>query len=303
MLKTLVLALLLANGLLLAANLGVLGALDQQQDREPERLARQISPEAAHTTPGSGRGAWPADPARAGGGAASGGATGAVGADPAATPASDGVQTSPDTPADAANAALGASSLAAPASGAASGAAALVNTAANGPKSCLLLAPMTAAQGAAVTQSLLAAGLPQGSWRSQALPAVPQYWIVMGRFANQGLLQRKQAELRRRQVPWTVLQAAPNLPPGLAPGLSLGRYDSEAEAQTALDRLEARDVRTARVVTLPAVAGQQQLQLPALDAGQLTRALRLATPVNTRWLNCDGSLPVAPAAAVRNGRR
>ena len=309
MLRILVLALVLVNALLLSANLGWLGNLGlagwpgMGHDREPERLARQVNPQAVGTTPGTpasvgesgGAAAWPAGSARAGA-AAAGAATGAVAAEPgdatapvAAPPGSSGAGAGVGVGAGAGVGAGGAGSApAAPAPVAA-------------PTACLQVAPLRPDETRVLLRQLVSAGLGEGSWRTEVLPAQTSFLIVMGRYGDPGLLQRKQAELRRRQVEWTVLEPSPHWPAALTPGLSLGRFVTEAAADSALARLEAQGVRTARVVELPPVAGLERLQLPALTAAQRALVLRVPTPDVGGWASCGASQTGPPP--LRNARR
>ena len=54
-------------------------------------------------------------------------------------------------------------------------------------------------------------------------------------------------------------------PPELAPGLSLGRFDSRAAADKALEQLSAAGVRTARVVALSEPATMTMLRVERAD--------------------------------------
>ncbi|MDF1483915.1 SPOR domain-containing protein [Ramlibacter sp. H39-3-26] len=105
-----------------------------------------------------------------------------------------------------------------------------------------------------------AAALPAGSWSVDAT-VVPARWMVyMGRYADDEALARKKAELRARRVLFESPGAA------LEPGLSLGSFATQAEAQDALAALTQRGVRTARVQQERAEVRGFTLRLPAVDA-------------------------------------
>ncbi len=111
--------------------------------------------------------------------------------------------------------------------------------------SCLEAGPYTPAE-ARAAEALLQPALPAGSWARRSVEQ-PGSWIVyLGRFTAADALQKKIEELRRLPAPFEELQS----PPELAPGLSLGRFDSRAAADKALEQLSQRGVRTARVVAL-----------------------------------------------------
>jgi hypothetical protein len=283
MLRALVALLLVANGLLLATLLGAFQGLlpaGNPPEREPERLARQIRPEAVRLTPGG----PVAAPAGAG--------PAATGASSAANPAASAAG---PTPAPASAPPSGLAAAAGPALAPAAGAAA---TAAAGPLACLQAGPYDTAQLAQAGRVMRAAGLADGVWQSVALPPARSWLVVMGPYPERQQLTRKEAELRRRNVEFTTLAASPELPAGVAPGLSLGRYDTEAAAEAALDRLAARGVRSARVVERAPVGNRALLRVPAADAAQQAVLGQLALPAGLRW----GACPEGAAAPV-NGRR
>ena len=292
MLRLLVLLLLLANLLFFAWAEGWLGEAgnDLRGDkREPQRLARQLHPEsiqivaasaparAAAETPDAGHnvsGTAPAD-------GASGPPVGLVASAPvglatsaaSATFSTPAVPAAPDMPTGpAASSPLrallalagGASSATAAPAGAASAAG---PSAQNGAPRCLEAGPFTAAQ-RKDAETALAAVLGERRWqvRSQEKPGL---WMVyMGRFDNDETLKQKMDELRRIttiRVDFSEVRT----PPELAPGLSLGRFQQRANAETALVALRSHGVRTARIVTVRQPQAQFFVRLPrALAADQ-----------------------------------
>jgi hypothetical protein len=83
----------------------------------------------------------------------------------------------------------------------------------------------------------------------------------MGKYANDAEVDKKLAELTRLGV----VGEAP-LNPALVPGIALGAFELQLQADAALKTLSDRGVRTASVVQdLPPVQGFR-LRLPAVDA-------------------------------------
>ncbi len=127
------------------------------------------------------------------------------------------------------------------------------------PPECLLAGLFDEAQTETLRKTLEAT-LPDGAWALE--PRVePARWIVyMGKFPNSPALERKKLELERMKVRLQVLDN-----PALQPGLSLGRFESRAQARAELAELQNRGVRTARVVLERPEVRQSQLRVPAAD--------------------------------------
>lgn len=282
MLRALIALLLVVNGLLLAGLLGVFdGVLAASPgDREPERLRRQIRPEAVQLTPG-GPSSGPA--------AALGSSAAASGVASPVSGAASGMAGPALPAAPVASALPGASATAASSSAPA------------GPLACWQAGPFDAGQLAQAGRVMRAAGFPDSTWQNVAMPPARSWLVVMGPYPDRNQLARKELELRRRNVDFSVLGAGPEVPAGVAGSLALGRYDSEAAAEAGLDRLAARGVRSARVVELAPAAGLALLRVPAADAAQQASLAQLALPAGLRWAPC----PAAPngAASAVNGRR
>lgn len=124
------------------------------------------------------------------------------------------------------------------------------------------------------------ASLPAGSWVLEGTPVPGRWMVYMGRFADAETLDKKRAELRARNVPYDRPGVA-----SLEPGLSLGRFPTEEDAQRALVALGSQGVRTARVVQerpdspgftlrLPAVTDALRPQLDALRPAMAGKTLR-----------------------------
>lgn len=107
---------------------------------------------------------------------------------------------------------------------------------------------------------VLAASLPTQTWSLEAV-ATPERWIIyMGKYANAAELAKKRAQLANLRLTYEPLRN-----PALAPGLSLGAFTSQSQAQAELEALAQRGVRTARVVQELAAGQGYRLRLPAVD--------------------------------------
>lgn len=102
--------------------------------------------------------------------------------------------------------------------------------------------------------------LPVGSWLLDGA-VEPARWIVyMGKYPNADALAKKRAELASLN-----LRFEPLTNPSLEIGLSLGGYETQAAATTALNALSQRGVRTAKVVQERAEFRGSFLKIPAAD--------------------------------------
>jgi len=108
---------------------------------------------------------------------------------------------------------------------------------------------------------------------------VPGRWLVyMGKFTSPADLGKKRSQLVALKVPFDTVRN-----PALAPGLSLGVFSSEDQAQQALAELAPKGVRSARVVQDRPPAPGQRLRIPAADEAAAPRlaALRAVLPGKT----------------------
>jgi hypothetical protein len=257
MLRLLVAALLVANLLFWAWHepavttaLGLSNPADT--GRDPARLARQVRPEAVRLLqPAAGR-----EAARA------------------ALPAAPLPGAAPSAPLDATP--LETASAPAPAS-------MPVAASADEPRLCLEAGPMATSAVADAVRELTRAGVPPGGW-VDVRRELPGRWIIyMGRFAERDLLQRKREELERLDLTARELKS----PAELAPGLALGEFGDQADAQARLDRLQARGVRTARVLQLPSAGAEHRLRVERAERAAAEKLAALA-PRNgrPRWQPC-----------------
>lgn len=243
MLRALVVALLLANLAFWAWHFppvaDALGLGGQAEGREPERLQRQVRPEAIRVLPAE-------RPA-----VAQAAATGLTPVSDAAAPAS----------------ASPASAAAVPAAGAV----------------CVEAGPLAEAAAQAAIRELTGAGVAAGSWVDMQRE-LPGRWIVyMGRYTDREALRRKSEELSGLGITATEVRR----PAELAPGLAMGEFGARADAQARLDRLQARGVRTARLVQLPSPGVEHRVRVDRLEPAAAERLAALAGRPNvTRWQPC-----------------
>ena len=133
----------------------------------------------------------------------------------------------------------------------------------SGPRSCWLAGGFTAAQADLLRAELALLGLPPDRWQLNEVHSTGRWIVYMGRYDNEAQLERKKAELRGIGVNFREVTAN-----GLAPGLALGTYSSEAAVQQALQEVERGGVRTAKIAQERAESVSFTLRLPAITADQ-----------------------------------
>jgi hypothetical protein len=127
------------------------------------------------------------------------------------------------------------------------------------PKVCLQAGPFDEIQAVALRKAL-EDGLPSGAWQLDEVKQSAQWAIYMGKYASTDLQTKKRAELVT-----LGLQAEPVTNPALAPGLALGVFATQAAANTGLERLKPKGLRTAKVVQTREEGVQTWLKLPAVS--------------------------------------
>ncbi|WP_382152891.1 SPOR domain-containing protein [Hydrogenophaga sp. ANAO-22] len=237
MLRWAVIVLVLANAGYFAWTQGYLGGLGLApiEQREPQRLAQQLRPEALRLL--NGPKGTPADTATA--------PEPETAAPPPALPA-PAVEAAPTPPAAPTPAPP---TAAAPAS--------------DGPRACWQAAGFTEAQAELLRAELALLGLTANGWQLNETRSSGRWIVYMGRYDNTEQVERKKAELRGLGVQFRELTAN-----GLAPGLALGTYSTEAAARQALQQTERDGVRTARVAQERAESVSFALRLPAITDAQ-----------------------------------
>lgn len=151
-----------------------------------------------------------------------------------------------------------------------------IEAAAN-PQTCLQAGLFDPADTQALRSAL--ADWPAASWRLDEGVEPARWMVFMGKYSDPEVLARKKAELDRRNVKFD-----PVPPPEFQPGLSLGRFSTEADAALALKQLEGRGVVSARVVQERAEQRGQVLRFPAVDDALRARLDGLKTPLAGRAL-------------------
>ncbi len=226
-----------------------------QADREPQRLAQQLAPQAIRfLAEGASQPAAGASAARHGGGpVASGDAASSTAAATAASTSTVVIgPPAASSPAPSASSSATAAAASRPAAVGASSAAVVA---------CVESGPLPSAEAAALQRVLDASGVPAAAVGVRADPQ-PSHWMVyMGRFADAAQWQKKAEELRRLKLPYSAVSH----PAALTPGLSLGSYPTEVAAQGHLDDLAKHGVRTARVVAVPADSTARRVQVRLVD--------------------------------------
>lgn len=143
----------------------------------------------------------------------------------------------------------------------------------SGTTACLEAGPFNATELAAANAALKLA-LPNaadGSW-AEVRTDTPGAWIVyMGKFLDAEGLAKKEQELKRLKLDFELVRS----PPALDRGLSLGRFDVRAAADTALERFTQQGVRTARVVELAAPGSATVLRAARADEALAAQLLGL----------------------------
>jgi hypothetical protein len=126
------------------------------------------------------------------------------------------------------------------------------------PAECLQSVLLSDAQASALRTA--AASLPANAW-SLGEAIEPARWIIyMGKYANAEALAKKKTELRDLGISPESLKNST-----LEPGLSLGAFSTQAQANEAMAAFAKRGVRTGRVVQeLPERKGQI-FKLPVVD--------------------------------------
>ncbi len=123
---------------------------------------------------------------------------------------------------------------------------------------CLQAGPFDAVQIEPVRAAL--AALPAGSWRIDTPPPGGRWMVHLGGLADADAVAERRAELRARGIDTDRPGAA------LEPGLSLGRFVSEAAAERARTELDRKGVHGTRVVQERRDAPTYLLRLPQADA-------------------------------------
>ena len=112
-----------------------------------------------------------------------------------------------------------------------------------------------------VLRDRLVSTLPQSSWVIESA-LVPARWLVyMGKYSSDESVLKKKSELRGLGVSFEALNNST-----LEPGLALGSFETQPEAEAELLRITKKGVKSAKVIQDRAEQSGQRLRLPAVDA-------------------------------------
>lgn len=125
--------------------------------------------------------------------------------------------------------------------------------------SCLQAGLFDEAQAALLRQSAQTL-LPAGTWSLNEVLVPPRWIIYLGKFPDAPAQAKKRAELEDLKLQVDTVSS-----PALAPGLSLGVYESRERATTELAALVKRGVRTAQVVQESAETRASMLRITPVD--------------------------------------
>jgi len=151
-----------------------------------------------------------------------------------------------------------------------------------GPTLCLEAGPFSDDEATQVTAAL-GRSLPAGSWRTDRFP-VPGLWLIyMGPYADAAALQSKQSELNRiGGVNFEEVRS----PESLRMGFSLGRYNSEAAANAALQALLPKGVRTARVENVRQPTDVSVVRVQQADVAMQQKLKAMPLPPERGFVAC-----------------
>lgn len=131
---------------------------------------------------------------------------------------------------------------------------------------CLQAGLFNDVQTAALRTRLQKSTLPTDSWVFESGIEPARWMIYMGKYASLDLLAKKRNELRQRNVSFQSLNN-----PALEPGLSLGNFGTQLDAQAELERIARLGVKTARVIQAQPELRGQRLKLAVVTPDMRTQ--------------------------------
>jgi len=167
---------------------------------------------------------------------------------------------------------------------------------------CLEAGPFAGAALDSAERALAASPLPESSWvrASREIPA--QYAVVLGPFGNREALQKKREEIGRLQLPFEALDL-PGEGGAAQPGFSLGRYDNQGAADSALAAFNQRGVRTARVALMRPASTESRLRVENATPAQAEQLRALSggagAALGAGFAACASFAAAAPDALPR----
>ncbi len=117
-----------------------------------------------------------------------------------------------------------------------------------------------------VLRERLVSALPAGSWVLESAVDPARWLVYMGKYSSADAVAKKKTELRGMGVSFEALSSA-----ALEPGLSLGSFKTQPEADAELARIAKKGVKTAKVIQERAEQRGQKLKLPTVNAAIRTQ--------------------------------
>ncbi len=111
-----------------------------------------------------------------------------------------------------------------------------------------------------VLRERLASALPSGSWVLENATDPGRWLVYMGRYSSAEVVTKKKLELRGMGVSFEALGS-----PALEPGLSLGSFNTQTEADAELARIAKKGVKTAKVMQDRVEQRGQRLKLASVS--------------------------------------
>ena len=132
----------------------------------------------------------------------------------------------------------------------------------------------------------LSALMPPNSWRFDELAPQQNWLIYMGKYASGSMFELKKAELKKMQLSFTPINEG-----AMALGISLGRFQSQADANQSLNALSKRGIRTAKVVQEPITGKTYQVVFPAIGTDLIPKINALTASLSGKSLQSCKAKP------------
>lgn len=136
------------------------------------------------------------------------------------------------------------------------------------PTSCLWIPGYTLAQADSLRQAMAGLSLPADAWSLTEARSNGRWIVYWGKFEKPEVMTQRKARLRQLNIDFREVTL-----PRLAPGLALGTFSNEAAAQEALQAVQAKGIKAARVALERAEAVSWALRLPAITEAQRSLVL------------------------------
>jgi hypothetical protein len=138
------------------------------------------------------------------------------------------------------------------------------------PTSCLWAPGFSPGQADALRQAMGGLDLPANAWSLTEARSNGRWIVYWGKFEKPEVMAQRKARLRQLNIDFREVTL-----PRLSPGLALGTFSNEQAAEETLTLLQAKGVKTARVVMERAESASWALRLPAITEAQRSVVLRV----------------------------